>query len=720
MTMLSRSTPALPRAHDPRVWTPGGGSVCLVWGDDEPVQVAAYRLNDREIAVHRVPAVEIITAASGHLPASARLAHSALGTRLRYVDHEAMSAGGTHTLRIRQRAGDIEAVLELEAADHVAALRTSVEITNIGETPIVLMSVSSWCAGFTDLGAEDPLAGWRLLSGRSDWLGEGRWNIQAMRGPDFPPLAEHLTGHNPRGSHSVTSQGTWSTASALPTGAVAGEHLALAWQIEHNGAWRWEIGEDTSGGYLALSGPTDLDAAWTRVLAPGESFRSVPVTVAFGSDLDAGIAALTAHRRASRRPHPDNAAMPVVFNDYMNTLDGDPTTDKLLPLVAAAAEIGAEVFCVDAGWYDDSGHWWDTVGEWRPSATRFPGGLGEVVEAIRNAGMVPGLWLEPEVIGVRSPMAARLPAAAFLQRHGQPIVEHDRYHLDLRHPAARAHLDEVVDRLVRDFGVGFFKFDYNINPGAGTDLDADSVGDGLLQHNRAHLAWLDGVLDRHPGLVIENCSSGAMRMDYAMLSRLAMQSTSDQQDYLKYPPIAASAPLSMLPEQAANWAYPQPEMSDEQISFCLVSGLLGRFYLSGYLNRMSPAQRDRVAAAVGVAKELRGDIRSGLPHWPLGLPQWTDEWVALGLRTENGDADVVSIWHREGSTRRVVLSLPHLRGREVTVTTLFPLDLPVWRTGWDARAGMLTVNAADDTVAARTLRLTAADPGGVEASHHPH
>ncbi|MGZ2843838.1 hypothetical protein AAER21_17785, partial [Pseudomonas aeruginosa] len=90
-----------------------------------------------------------------------------------------------------------------------------------------------------------------------------------------------------------------------------------------------------------------------------------------------------------------------------------------------------------------------------------------------------------------------LPAEAFLQRHGQRVVEHDRFHLDLRHPAARAHLDGVVDRLVADFGLGFFKMDYNINPGPGTDRDADSVGDGLLGHNRAVLDWLDGVLDRH-------------------------------------------------------------------------------------------------------------------------------------------------------------------------------------------------------------------------------
>ena len=305
------------------------------------------------------------------------------------------------------------------------------------------------------------------------------------------------------------------------------------------------------------------------MLHPGESFTTVPVALALATDFTAAIGELTGYRRRVRRPHPDNAAMPVVFNDYMNTLNGDPTTEKLLPLIDAAAKVGAEVFCIDAGWYDDSGDWWDTVGEWQPSTTRFPNGLGEVIDRIRDAGMVPGLWLEPEVIGVNSPMAGRLPDAAFLQRNGSRVVEHDRFHLDLRHPAAREHLDGVVDRLVADFGVGFFKLDYNINPGPGTDRDADSVGAGLLAHNRAHLDWLDGVLDRHPHLILENCGSGAMRSDFALLSRLQMQSTSDQQDFLKYPPIAASAPGAILPEQAASWAYPQPEMTQEEAAFCL-------------------------------------------------------------------------------------------------------------------------------------------------------
>ncbi|MEV8799127.1 hypothetical protein AB0068_29535, partial [Klebsiella pneumoniae] len=93
----------------------------------------------------------------------------------------------------------------------------------------------------------------------------------------------------------AVSTGTWSTAKALPTGVLESRTtgLALAWQIEHNGAWRWEIGEDTAGGYLALAGPTDADAAWTHVLEPADSFTSVPATVAFAPDATGAVSAMT-------------------------------------------------------------------------------------------------------------------------------------------------------------------------------------------------------------------------------------------------------------------------------------------------------------------------------------------------------------------------------------------------------------------------------------------
>lgn len=687
-------------------WGSAGFALQLQLDAERPVAVTGVRVGDREHATYALPAIEILSASGGHVPASARLAHTELGTELLYTRHELRDHEGRQQLVVTVSRPGLEADWHLETVDGAPAIRSWIVVRNTGESPVVLRAVPSWTAGFTLDGAPDAIDGWTVLRADSDWLGESRWSGVVLRDV-LPRIEQEYTGHNPRGGYSTSSTGTWSTGRHHPNGYLERDDLAWGWQIEHNGSWRSEIGEDTEGGYLSLSGPTDVDAAWVRELAPGETFETVPATVTAAADLISASANLTAYRRAARRAHIDNRAMPVVFNDYMNTLNGDPTTERLLPLIAAAAQVGAQIFCIDAGWYDDSGFWWDSVGEWQPSTTRFPGGLAEVIDAIRDAGMTPGLWLEPEVVGLRSPVADTLPDDAFLQRRGQRLVEHQRYHLDLRHPAAIAHLDSVVDRLVAEFGIGFFKFDYNIDPGAGTDRDAHSVGDGLLQHNRAHLAWLDGLLDRHPELVIENCGSGAMRSDFAMLSRLAMQSTSDQQDFRRFPPIAASAPLSMLPEQAANWAYPQPGMSPEEISFCLVTGLLGRFYLSGYLNTMTDAERALVAEAVRAYNTVRHEVATGTPSWPLGLPGWEDPWTALAI--DNPGATLLSTWRRDAQEPELRIPLPAFAGRDLRVTTVFPLELPGWSTSWDSAEGVLTVHAGIDRYSARTLRLEPID-----------
>ncbi|WP_223167758.1 glycoside hydrolase family 36 protein [Nonomuraea sp. SYSU D8015] len=651
------------------------------------------------------PLVELLLPGTGRARSAHRFSQTAAGRGLAYRGCEQSRDGVWHVLRmdLHDAASGLDAEVFFRSADGVAAFQVWTRVTNRGEEPALLLAVSSFAACFAGAAVEST----DVLRADSEWLGESRWTREPLRAAGVPDLNLPRHAQDGRGVLATVSTGTWSTGSHLPTGGLADRESGQAWlwQIEHNGPWRWEVGERLDGAYVALLGPTDLDHQWEQTLAPGESFTTVPVSVAVSGDgFDGAAAALTAHRRAIVRPHPDRERLPVVFNDYMNTLMGDPTTAKLLPLIEAAAAAGAEVFCVDAGWYDDGGAWWDSVGEWQPSQSRFPRGIEEVLGHIRALGMVPGLWLEPEVIGVRSPMADKLPPEAFLQRGGVRLAEHGRYHLDLRHPRAVAHLDQVVDRLVEELGVGYFKLDYNIDPGVGTDLDAGSAGAGLLAHNRAHLAWLDGVLDRHPQLILENCASGAMRMDYAMLSRMHLQSTSDQQDPRLYPPVAVAAPLSVLPEQSASWAYPQPGMSDEEIAFTLCTGMLGRLYLSGRLDAMSAAQLDAVRDAVRVHKEMRAGLARAVPLWPLGLPRWDDPWLALALRA--GDDTYLGVWRRPGAAAALRLELPHLAGRPIDLGVRYPRHLPSWEHAWDPAAGTLTLAPGDaEPLSARIFHL---------------
>ncbi|MFF4488775.1 alpha-galactosidase [Streptomyces sp. NPDC001544] len=640
-----------------------------------------------------VPLVEATATGHGRLWSGERFIETAIGDRLTYQDHATVQDGGMErtTIRLADALTGLAADVVFEVRPGAGFLRSRVRLANEGGTPLRLESVTTLTlGGITD--EDGGLDGLMLHWADNDWLAECRWRRTAFR-DQVVPLNRSAHGHEGRGCFERSSQGSWSTGRHLPVGALTDrDGGAWLWQIESSAGWRFETGEREGAAYVALSGPDDAHHQWHHTLAPGEEFHTVPaVLVRTGrGGLDAAFGELTGYRRRIRREHPDHRTLPVIYNDYMNTLMGDPTTEKLMPLIEAAAAAGAEVFVVDAGWYDDDAQgWWDAVGAWEPAPGRFPGGIQEVLDAIGRHGMTPGLWLEPEVVGVRSPLARTLPPEAFFRRGGIRVTEHGRHHLDLRHPAARAHLDAVVDRLVGEWGVGYLKLDYNINTGPGTQSGLESPGAGLLGHHRAHLDWMSALLDRHPGLVLENCGSGGLRMDYAQLAVAQLQSTSDQQDPLRYPPIAAAAATAVTPEQAAVWAYPQPGDTPDRIAFTLTGALLGRIHLSGFLDRMDDAQLDLVRAAVRVYKDIRPDIPRARPIWPLGLPAWEDAWIAHGLRGR--ESTLLTVWRRGPGPGHRTLTIPHLRGVPLRPIVLHPGTADA-ETEWNEAAGELTVS----------------------------
>ncbi|KAL2440882.1 hypothetical protein ABEF95_008124 [Exophiala dermatitidis] len=475
------------------------------------------------------------------------------------------------------------------------------------------------------------------------------------------------------------------------------------WQVESNGSWRWEVGDLQHDLYLAAGGPTAIDHDWKQRLAPGEEFTSVPVALCHvHGDSDQAFGHLTQYRRRMRRKHDDNERMSLIFNDYMNCLMGDPDENKIKALLPKVVECGAEYFVIDAGWYADDSGWWDDVGEWEPSKKRFPSGFKNLLATIRSHGLIPGVWLEPEVIGVRSVAAGELPEEAFFQECGQRIVERGRYQLDYRHEAVRTRMSRTVDKLVNHFGVGYFKFDYNIEVVAGTDL-ACSLGVGQLDHNRAYLRWVDSLFERHPGLVIENCSSGAQRMDYAMLAVHTLQSTSDQEDPVLYAAIAAAVPTAVAPEQSATWAYPQRDWDDEINALTVVNSLLGRIHLSGRLDQLNQTQLALVAEGMEVYKDIRENLKTALPFWPLGFPKWHDDWLALGMLTQVGEV-YMSIWRR-GGPQQCLLPLPRFRGQKIEATLLYPRNYAATAV-WNETTAQIEVDVPPQ-ICARLFHLTA-------------
>lgn len=587
--------------------------------------------------------------------------------------------------------------------DGISMVRSWTELQNDGTEDLGIEYVSSFAlTGIEKEGLMNADEKLEVLIPHNAWQKEMIWNRYTMDDLGMSISQPQPVRHSSQ-TISVGNTGNWSTKNYLPMGCLKNKETEsmLFWQIEHNGSWYWEISDQDGHLYLQLSGPTEHQSHWWKNLKPGDSFTSVPVSVgSVYGDVDEAGAELTRYRRAIRRPNKDNETLSVIFNDYMNCLWGDPTTEKELPLIDKAYEAGCEYFCVDCGWYS-AGFWWDGVGEWLPSKERFPGGLKEVMDYVRSKGMIPGVWLELEVMGIKCPKADRVPDDWYFMRHGKKVMDRSRYQLDFRNPEVIEHATEVIDRLVNEYGVGYIKMDYNIEPGIGTELYADSCGDGLLGHNRAYLAWLDGIFKKYPDLIIENCSSGGLRMDYAMLSRYSIQSTSDQEDYVRYATIAANAPLALTPEQAAIWSYPLTEGDREEVIFNMINALLLRIHQSGHLVNLSEERTELVKEALRYYKEIRQDIRTALPFWPLGLSMYRDPWVSLGLRTER--RDYIAVWRRNSQTERVVIPMKHRRGQKLRVTCGYPKEGPC-RYQWNAGAGELTVELPE-RISARLFQL---------------
>lgn len=627
------------------------------------------------------------------------------GEQLTYVRHEDTRNAQGRVLTIRQRDEGTGLAVEsvFQFYDGVPVVRLCHTLANPTQAELGIEYVSSLAlTGISKEGQRSDEEKLRLHIPHNGWTAELQWSQNTLSQLGF----HHAS---PSGLSSkrirVTNVGSWSCAEYLPMALLENceSGTCLFWQIEHNGGWHWEISDVQHQLCLVASGPTDIEHQWYKRLGPGETFTTVPVSVGCtAGGFDSAMGALTQYRRRIRRDNRDNRELPVIFNDYMNCLFGDPTPEKLFPLIDAAAKAGCEVFCVDCGWYDD-GPWWDGVGEWLPAKGRFPNGIQEITQAIRDKGMVPGLWLEIESMGVKSPKLAQTDDSWFFTRHGKRVLDRSRYQLDFRNPKVRQFAWGVIRRLVEEYGVGYIKMDYNINAGPGTEYQSDSPGDGLLEHNRAYLAWLDEVFAAYPDLVIENCSSGGMRMDYAMLSRHSIQSTSDQTDYRRYACIAAAAPSAVTPEQAAVWSYPLQDGDEEETIFNMVNALLLRIHQSGHLAKLSPRRLELVRQGISLYRQICGDLCQSVPFWPLGMSTFESPWCALGLRA--GAKSYVAVWRVHSAEDTCEVPIRHLKGKAVKAQVLYPQGDMDCSTQFYSASGVLSVRLPRDTTA-RLFLLT--------------
>lgn len=141
-------------------------------------------------------------------------------------------------------------------------------------------------------------------------------------------------------------------------------------------------------------------------------------------------------------------------------------------LQAAAAAVRSRslplhIFQIDDGFTPEMGDWLEV----RP---QFPHGMQPLLDEIRAAGFLPGLWIAPFMVGNRSRLYARRPDWVVQDaRTGGPLVQmrfygefrwHKRseeyYILDITHPEAYAYIAQVFRTWRQDWGCEYFKTDF--------------------------------------------------------------------------------------------------------------------------------------------------------------------------------------------------------------------------------------------------------------------
>lgn len=594
----------------------------------------------------------------------------------RYQNHEILERPDGKELIISLRTDyDVWAHYHMRFYNAVPVVRIWTELVNRGKEEIPVEFVSSFI--YQNVCGEGTLPYYRktdVYIPYNSWCCEAHWDKKDLA--DINLSGMMVDGFSTPGfgnnRFAYTGHSSWSSVEYLPMGICHDREMneTYIFQVESSGQWNIEYDSEI-GRRLAvcLSGPTEQEHGWWVNLKPGTAFTTVPA--AFGvvkGDVSDAVGAMTLCRRAMRRPNADDEKLNVVFNDFMNCLSGDPTEEKEKAIIDTAADLGCEYYCMDCGWYD-KGFWWDRVGEWLESPERFQHGLRSVCDYARSKGMVMGLWLEIEVMGTACRLADKLPDDWFICRHGHRHIDNGRYLLDFRNPEVYRYCMDVVERLIRDYGVGYFKVDYNVTQGIGSDLHTDSCAGAMLGHYEALYRWYEEIFRRHPDLVIENCGSGGQRMDYGMLRLLSLQSTSDQTDYLYNSYIAADVAGAVTPEQAGMWVYPY-EDDAEHVIYNMVNGLLLRPYISGMVWKLGENSMRLLREGIALYKQIRKDVRNAVPFWPLGFGTLHDSVLVYGLKTE--DTVYLSVFTPGSDTAKVPLNFGDRKIKAVEV--LYPSE----------------------------------------------
>jgi len=354
---------------------------------------------------------------------------------------------------------------------------------------------------------------------------EGRWSNEFRR----KKLSRFLGNYVRENRKGKTSHDSFpglivhNTATTEHQGDCIGFHLG--WSGNHK--VMSELLADGRGfvqmGELLL--PSELS------LAIGESYKSPELYVCYSSD---GLNSMSQsfHQFVRRQLLTDrviNKARPVHYNTWEGIyFDHDVST--LTELAKQAAEIGAERFVLDDGWFKGRRGDYAGLGDWFVDKAIYPQGLQPLIDQVLATGMEFGIWFEPEMVNPDSDLYRNHPDWV-LQTAGNPQINfRNQYVLDLTNSEVCDYLFTCIDDILAEYpDISYIKWDMNRD----VNQPGNHLGKPAIHQQVSNLYQLiDKLRAKYPNVEFESCCSGGGRVDYGVLAHTDRVWTSDSNDAL--------------------------------------------------------------------------------------------------------------------------------------------------------------------------------------------
>ena len=307
-------------------------------------------------------------------------------------------------------------------------------------------------------------------------------------------------------------------------------------------------------------------------------------------------------RKTVRFAEPDRPR-PVHYNCW-EAVYFDHDFNVLSDLARRAAELGAERFVLDDGWFGQRDDDTSSLGDWWVDARKWPDGLSPLIEEVERLGMTFGLWFEPEMINPDSDLFRAHPQWV-LGPEDQPTGRHQLV-LDLSRQEVCDYLFEKIDAILSTHRIEYIKWDHNR---------------ALPYPSQAQTVALYGLIDRlraaHPGVEIESCSSGGGRIDFGILQRTSRVWLSDSNDAQERVKIQAGASYFLPPEITGSHVGPRVcHTSGRQFPMGFRAAVAGMraMGLEMDLRELTEDEAAEIKRQIVRFKERRGLLHSGVLH----------------------------------------------------------------------------------------------------------